>query len=93
LHGIQYQPIWVYDQVPQLVTFPRFQGVLFFSPNQVDSFFQLQEVSSNIPAFCLGPTTHTQLKKFKHNTTITAQRATIESVMDELFKYFDTNDS
>ncbi len=84
--GINFKEILVYRTVstPKKV-YSEFDGVLFFSPSGVNSFFKLNELNSH--AFCIGNTTASALKKHTTNYTV-AKTPSIENVLVTAINYF-----
>lgn len=63
----------------------HFDGVLFFSPSGVESFFKENELKGQ--AFCIGNTTATAVQKHTTNYTI-ASKTTVENVLVTAINYF-----
>lgn len=85
--GLNLTEIVVYDTIP----LPKkiegfFEGVLFFSPSAVKSFFSKNELKDST-AFCIGKTTASEVKKYTPNF-ITAKRPSIENVIVQVVKHF-----
>lgn len=66
-----------------------FDGVLFFSPSAVESY-QLENKIKESIAFCIGATTAQEAKKHT-NTIVIATKTTIENVIVQAVKHFNTN--
>ncbi len=62
-----------------------FDGVLFFSPSGVESFFLENELKGE--AFCIGNTTANAVKKYTTNYTIVS-KTTVEDVLVTAINYF-----
>ena len=62
----------------------EFDGILFFSPSAVQSFFQLNK-SKNEIAFCIGNTTANEAKKYTSAIKI-ANQPTVENVIVQVVK-------
>lgn len=67
----------------------EFDGILFFSPSAVQSFFQLNK-SKNEIAFCIGNTTANEAKKYT-SAIKTANQPTVENVIVQVVKELKTN--
>lgn len=67
----------------------KFDGVLFFSPSGVKSFFSVNTEPKH--SFCIGNTTATSLKKYTKNYTVASQPS-VENVIVKAVKYFKKND-
>lgn len=62
----------------------KWDGILFFSPSAVISFFS-ENNTENTPAFCIGETTATAAKQFSRNV-IVSNTTNIESVIAKAVK-------
>lgn len=67
----------------------EFDGILFFSPSAVQSFFQLNK-SKNEIAFCIGNTTANEAKKYTSTLKI-ANQPTVKNVIVQVVKELKTN--
>jgi uroporphyrinogen-III synthase len=87
--GIKVHEVVVYEtqEVP-LVTTNEFDGVLFFSPSAVQSFFSVNKLSSQMICFATGPTTAAALADFTHNKIITSEAPGQEMMMACVQTYF-----
>ncbi len=56
-------------------------GILFFSPTAVQSFFSANNISSNVVCFAIGNTTGNELRKFTTNKIITAAEPSEKEVI------------
>ncbi len=63
----------------------EFDGVLFFSPSGVESYFSKNNISGH--SFCIGNTTAKALKKYTEQYTVAAQPS-IENVLVKVIKHF-----
>ena len=63
---------------PEVVS-ENVKGVLFYSPSAIQSY--LQKNSSDKIAFCIGPSTAKEAKKFFEKVEV-AQLPTVESVIE-----------
>ncbi len=66
----------------------KYDGVLFFSPSAVDSFFSINEPQKNTILFAIGSTTADAIIKLSTNTLIIAQQPGKESLAEEMIAYF-----
>ncbi|TQD40619.1 uroporphyrinogen-III synthase [Haloflavibacter putidus] len=64
-----------------------FEGILFFSPSGVESFYQENSPKPETVLFCIGTTTASAAKKYSDNLII-AGKPTIESVIVSVVKHF-----
>jgi len=88
-NGVTYCECKAYHKEKYPVKFDHFDGILFFSPSQIDIFFDLNTMESHLPAFCIGKTTAAHLAAFKHKNIIVAEQASVKSVLSEVYKYFN----
>ncbi len=63
-----------------------YQGVLFFSPSAVASFFEFNKASKMV-LFCIGNTTAMAAKKHSSNI-IVSKKTTIESLIESVNNYY-----
>ena len=67
----------------------QFNGVLFFSPSGVESYFSVNTAPQH--SFCIGNTTATALKNYTKNYTVASQPS-VENVIIKAIKHYTTND-
>ena len=74
--GIPVNDIVVYETVatPRKIL-KYYNGILFFSPSAVESFFSINTVTENSILFAIGNTTASALKKYTSNKIIIAKTA------------------
>lgn len=67
-----------------------FDGIIFFSPSQVDSFLKKNILQKEVLIFCIWETTKKYIKERNiKNKIILAEKQNIESIIDEIKKYFN----
>jgi len=87
--NIRYKELNAYRTVLNEKEFSAsFDGILFYSPSGVQSFISKNEIGNGI-AFCIGDTTATEAKKYT-NRLIIANKPTIENVIVQAAKYYNT---
>lgn len=88
-HGISVQEIIVYHttSTPHKINKP-YDGILFFSPSAVQSFFQTNLVLPATVLFAIGQTTADALKTFSGNTVIASEKQGKEDLVKKMFEYF-----
>ncbi len=87
-HEIKFKEVIAYHTHLNPKSFDQdFDGVLFFSPSGVISFFEENQIKGT--AFCIGETTAQALKKYTKNC-IVANRPTVENVLVQAVKYFNS---
>ena len=67
------------------------EAILFFSPSAVESYLQKNKIVKQI-CFCIGNTTARALENSSENSKlniITANQPTVESVIEEVLKYYN----
>jgi uroporphyrinogen-III synthase len=86
--GVRSQYCEVYEKT--LVPFKAgaIDGVVFYSPSQVDSFLALNELDKKTPAFCIGGTTARHLESKGHQHIHVAPQAATEHILQTLYQYF-----
>lgn len=65
-----------------------YQGILFFSPSAVDSFFSINKVAADTLIFAIGSTTAANIKKYTGNKIIVADEPGKENLVDKMITYF-----
>jgi uroporphyrinogen-III synthase len=87
-NGVKYHVCEAYHKEKCAVKFEPFDAVMFFSPSQIDVFFEKNELDANTPAFCIGETTAGHLASFQHKSIIIAGQPSVESVLESVFNYY-----
>ncbi len=88
-HDIEVNEIVVY----QTITVPHniskdYQGILFFSPSAVSSFFQKNKLPATTILFAIGNTTAAEIKKYSANKTIISDEPGKENLVRTMMEYF-----
>jgi uroporphyrinogen-III synthase len=88
-NGINVKELVVYRTVekPQIVS-KKYDGILFFSPSAVRSFFAKNKPDTTSQIFATGKTTNEEVKRFLHNKTVISEIPGTEKLIDEVIKYF-----
>ena len=68
-----------------------FDGILFFSPSAVESFFGSNNISSKTILFAIGNTTANEIKKYTDNRIIVGNTPGKENLVEDMIKYFKLN--
>lgn len=90
-NSIDLEEIQVYKTLLNPKEFQQeFDGVMFFSPSGVKSFFSKNEIK-NSTAFCIGTTTASEAKKFT-DTIIIATKPSMENVIVQVVKKYRHHD-
>jgi uroporphyrinogen-III synthase len=69
----------------------KYDGVLFFSPSAVKSFFENNAAGSQTVLFAIGNTTADEIKKFSKNKIVVSDVPEQKSFLDRVISYFQTN--
>lgn len=72
---------------PQKIT-KKLDGILFFSPSAVESYFKLNTIKEEM-CFCIGETTAEALENKKIKNIIIAEKPSVENVIDEVVEYYN----
>ncbi|MES1223555.1 MAG: uroporphyrinogen-III synthase [Bacteroidota bacterium] len=66
----------------------NYNGILFFSPSAVDSFFKLNKPGKQTILFAIGNTTANAIKKYADNKIIISKTPDKEHMIKEVVNYF-----
>ena len=66
----------------------HYDGIMFFSPSAVRSFFSANKVSDDAVVFAIGNTTADTVKQFVQNKIIVADRPGKEALVEQMIAYF-----
>ena len=66
-----------------------YDGILFFSPSAVKSFFSENEISNNTSLFAIGGTTAKMISKFSKNMIVQSNYPDAEKLVEKAISYFD----
>jgi len=86
---IYVEEIVVYQtiQVPRKLK-KEYQGILFFSPSAVESFFKMNTAPEKTILFAIGNTTSAEIKKHSKNKTVIANQPGKSTLMEMAIEYF-----
>jgi uroporphyrinogen-III synthase len=89
--NIKVNEVTVYHTIhqPQIVDKP-YDGILFFSPSAVESFFSINKPKRDTILFAIGNTTADAIRKFSSNTLIIAEQPGKDSLAEEMIAYFSS---
>lgn len=87
--GIIVREIVVYKtkETPEQIK-KHYQGILFFSPNGVKSFFSVNEVGQFTVLFAIGNTTAKALKAQTNNKVVVSDVPSREEIVNKVIEYF-----
>lgn len=88
-NGIVVQEVIVYHTIstPHKVD-KVYDGILFFSPSAVQSFFYANAVPRSSILFAIGQTTADAIKTFTDNTIIESEKPGKEDLVKKMFQFF-----
>jgi len=88
-NGIDVEELIVYNtfEKPQTVS-KKYDGILFFSPTAVRSFFSKNNLKTETTVFAIGKTTADEVKRFSNNTMVISEIPDTEKLIGEVIKYF-----
>lgn len=91
--GIKVHEVVVYETVetPKVST-SEFDGIFFFSPSAVQSFFSANQLKENAVCFAIGQTTADSIKQATQNELLISKEPTQEALLDEVITYFQNSD-
>lgn len=87
--GIDLNEVVVYKTIPlpkKLET--NYEGVIFFSPSAVHSYFSVNKVDDQTILFAIGQTTATAIKQYTNNKLIIANSPGKEELVRKAIKHF-----
>lgn len=92
--GIRVKELVVYETVetPQTIT-EDFEGVLFFSPSVVQSFFSANQLNKDTVCFAIGETTAESIAHFSKNRIVVSASPTQEKIVDAVLQHFENSGS
>jgi uroporphyrinogen-III synthase len=87
--GLDVQEVEVYEtiQTPKEIV-AELDGIVFFSPSAVQSFFSINKVQPGTILFSIGSTTEAELRKYTGNKIITAGKPGKQEVLKNVIDYF-----
>ncbi|MGN7822495.1 uroporphyrinogen-III synthase [Chitinophaga sp. 22536] len=80
--------IYENNPTPAVVT-GIYDGIMFFSPSAVKSFFSVNRLAPNTVCFAIGATTAAQLEDYTDNKIIMAPHTDAESMVKTVIFYFN----
>jgi uroporphyrinogen-III synthase len=89
-NGITVHEIILYENVPTPVITERdYDGIFFFSPSAVTSFFSVNRLPKNTVCFAIGATTARTAEDFTNNRIIISTAPRAESMVQTAIFYFN----
>jgi uroporphyrinogen-III synthase len=89
-HGKTVEEVVVYttEQTPVFIE-KNYNGVLFFSPSAVHSFFSLNTIPTDVVLFSIGKTTAATIQSYCANKVVTSEWPGAESMIDLIIEYYE----
>jgi len=89
--GIYVEEVVVYSttQTPIELT-AKYDGILFFSPSAVDSFFSINHVDEITYLFAIGLTTAKTIQQYNKNNIIISPTPSKENIVKQIITHFNT---
>ena len=89
---IEIEEIVVYEtfETPQKISRKHYDGILFFSPSAVKSFFSSNKLNEEIQVFAIGKTTADAIQKNIDRELIIAETPGEENMIDHVIAHFST---
>jgi uroporphyrinogen-III synthase len=90
-HQIGMEELVVYETIetPKIIS-KKYDGVLFFSPSAVRSFFEQNKLEAETQIFAIGKTTADEVKIFSNNSIVISEIPGIENLIAEVIEYFSS---
>lgn len=89
---VEVEEIVVYETIetPQKMSRKQYDGILFFSPSSVKSFFSLNKFNEEIQVFAVGKTTADAILQHGKKEVIIAEIPGQENLIDKVIAHFST---
>lgn len=87
---VELEEIVVYEtlETPQKISRKNYDGILFFSPSAVNSFFSLNKIKEETQIFAIGKTTADAIKKYSKRELLIAQTPSEEDMITQVITHF-----
>ena len=81
--GVELEEITVYEtrETPQKISRKNYDGILFFSPSAVKSFFSMNKLTDQIQVFTVGKTTANEVLKYSDRDLIVSDTPSEENMI------------
>lgn len=88
-HGIELEELNVYQtlETPHVIS-KKYDGVLFFSPSAVKSFFSVNKIAEKTQIFAIGNTTAAEAKSFTRSPIIIAEHPDVNNLVNQVIRHF-----
>ena len=89
--NIKVEEIMVYRTIATAKRVSKhYDGILFFSPSAVDSFFTANTIERNVILFAIGNTTAYAIKQKVNNKIVVTEQPGKEALVKKMLDYFST---
>lgn len=89
--NIKVEEIMVYQTIATAKRVSKhYDGILFFSPSAVDSFFTANTIERNVILFAIGNTTAYAIKQKVNNKIVVTEQPGKEALVKKMLDYFST---
>lgn len=86
--GIKVTEVVAYHNLPAPEKLERaYDGVMFFSPSAIRSFFSLNHITADVPFFAIGKTTAAALKQYP-NPIIASEHPDVTVLIDTIINHY-----
>jgi uroporphyrinogen-III synthase len=69
----------------------KYDGILFFSPSAVKSFFQENKLEGQVTLFAIGNTTANEIKNYSKNKIIVSEEPVKKNLLKKVIDYFQAH--
>jgi uroporphyrinogen-III synthase len=83
-------PVYTKELTPIKIT-QIVDGIICFSPSQMDSYLLKNKLNTTTPVFCIGHTTASHLRNLGHSTIIIAPETSEDSLVNTVVNYYQQN--
>ena len=87
--GIIVNEYVIYENIPTPAVADTYDGIMFFSPSAVKSFFSVNTLPSTTVCFAIGSTTAKEIQEFTGNKIISSTSTSEESMVQSVIFYFN----
>lgn len=88
-NGIKLHEVTVYETIPTPQSVEEnYNGIIFFSPSGVESFFSKNKIDQRVTCFAIGETTASAIKKYTSNNLVTSLHQKAEDLIKTCIEYY-----
>lgn len=93
-NGIETEEIIVYTTVQTPVSIEaRYDGILFFSPSSVHSFFSMNTIAIDVVLFSIGQTTTTTIQSYCTNQIVTSEWPGTDNLLNCVTQFYNKTEA